>query len=133
MKKTEHIPVGQTLGFPVLLGLVSTLALMAAGALLIMSGKAETVQIPMLTRICVAVGALLASALAARRASKSRLLWGLAAGGALFVCLVALSLVWLGQPVSLARVGVNFAVTAVASACGGMLGASMKRKKHRKT
>ena len=133
MKKTENVPAGRVLGLPVLTGLCGTLLLMALGALAILSGKADTGQIPVLTLVCLAAGCLCASAMAARRAAKSRLVWGLAAGLVLFACLVALSLVWIGQQVSLYRVGVNFAVTAVSSLCGGMLGASMKRKKHRKS
>ena len=87
----------------------------------------------MLTLVCLAIGDLCAAMLAARRAARSRLLWGMAAGLVLFACLVVLSLVWLGQAISVPRVGINFAVTAVSSLCGGMLGASMKRKKHRKS
>lgn len=133
MKRTENTPIGQILGPPVLVGLGATLILMAVGSLAVLGGKAEAGQIPVLTLLCLAAGNVGASALAARRALRSRLLWGLAAGMLLFACLVVLSLVWLGQPVSLPRVGVNFAVSAVSALCGGMLGASMKRKKHRKS
>ncbi|WP_122790431.1 TIGR04086 family membrane protein [Intestinibacillus sp. Marseille-P6563] len=133
MKKVENAPIGQILGFPVLFGLGATLILMAVGSFAVLSGKAEAGQVPMLTLVCLAIGDLCASMLAARRAARSRLLWGMAAGLVLFACLVVLSLVWLGQAISVPRVGINFAVTAVSSLCGGMLGASMKRKKHRKS
>ena len=132
MKKVENAPIGQILGFPVLFGLGATLILMAVGSFAVLSGKAEAGQVPMLTLVCLAIGNLCASMLAARRAARS-LLWGMAAGLLLFACLVVLSLVWLGQAISVPRVGINFAVTAVSSLCGGMLGASMKRKKHRKS
>lgn len=129
MKKTETAPMGQVLGFPVLLGLGVTLLLMAAGSLLILSGKAESGQIPMLALGCLGLGCLCASFLAARRAVRSRLVWGVAAGAILFGCLAALSLAWLGEPVRLTRVLTNLAVSMAAAFLGGMLGAGMKRKK----
>lgn len=132
MKKTENLPAGQVLGFPVLLGLGVTLLLMAAGSLLVLSGKADAAQIPALARGCLAVGCFGASFVAARRALRSRLIWGAAAGMIDFACLLVLGLVWLGEPVSLPRIAVNLAVSLAAAILGGMLGAGMKRKKRKK-
>lgn len=132
MKKTENTSPGQSLGFPVLLGLGVALLLMAAGSLAVLSGKADPARIPVLALLCLALGSLCAAMTAARRAPKSRLVWGVAAGVALFVCLMALSLVWLGQPASLFRMGTNFAVSLAAACVGGALGAGMKQKKRRK-
>ena len=132
MKKTENLPAGQVLGFPVLLGLGVTLLLMAAGSLLVLSGKADAAQIPALARGCLAIGCVGASFLAARRALRSRLVWGVAAGMADFACLLVLSLLWLGEPVSFPRFAVNLAASLAAAVLGGMLGAGMKRKKRKK-
>lgn len=132
MKKTENLPAGQVLGFPVLFGLGVTLLLMAVGSLLVLSGKADTAQIPMLALGCLAVGCFGASFLAARRAVRSRLVWGAAAGMIDFACLLALSLAWLGEPIRLPRLAVNLAVSLAAAILGGMLGAGMKRKKRKK-
>ena len=65
MKRTENLPAGQVLGVPVLVGLGVTLLLMAAGSLLVLSGNADTAQIPMLAFGCLGFGCLCASFLAA--------------------------------------------------------------------
>ena len=57
---------------------------------------------------------------------------GVAAGAVLFAGMMVLSLMWVGQPVSLFRIAVNLAVSLAAACVGGMLGAGMKQKKHRK-
>lgn len=132
MKKTENTSMSQSLGFPVLLGLGVTLLLMAAGSLVVLSGKADTAQIPLLALLCLGLGSLCAAYIAARRAAKSRLLWGVTSGAALFVCMMVLSLMWMGQPASFFRITVNLAVSLAAACVGGMLGAGMKRKKRRK-
>ena len=132
MKKTENLSVGQALGFPVLLGLGVTLLLMAVGSLLVLSEKADAAQIPTLARGCLAAGCFGASFVAARRALRSRLIWGAAAGMIDFACLLALGLVWLGEPVSPPRIAINLAVGLAAAILGGMLGAGMKRKKRKK-
>ena len=129
MKKNDDIP--QVLGLPLLCGLSGTLLLMAACSVLVLRGTIGTGQIPAFALGCLAAGSLCAAVLAARRALRQRLLWGLAAGLCLFVCLVMLSLLWLGQPVSLPRVGIAFAVCALSALTGGMLGAGMKRKKRK--
>lgn len=129
MKKAETTPVAQILAIPVLLGFGATLLLMAAGSFLVLSGKAENQQIPVLARGCLGIGCLCASFLAARRAAGRRLLWGIAAGGLLFACLALLSLLWIGEPISLLRILGNFAISVITTLSGGMLGAGMKRKK----
>ena len=131
MKRTENLPAGQVLGVPVLVGLGVTLLLMAAGSLLVLSGNADTAQIPILAFGCLGFGCLCASFLAARRALRSRLVWGIAAGLLLFACLLILSLLWLGEPVEPQRVAIDLGVSAAAAILGGMLGASMKRKKRK--
>lgn len=131
MKKTENLPAGQILGFPVLVGLGVTLLLMAAGSLLILSGRADAAQIPMLAFGFLGLGCLCASFLAARRAIRSRLIWGAAAGMILFACLLILSFLWLGEPVEPMRVAADLGISLTAAILGGMLGASMKRKKRK--
>ena len=132
MKKKETIPMGSALGFPVLTGLGVTLLLMAAGSLLVLSGRADAGQIPALALGCLVLGGLCAAFLAARRAVRRRLVWGAAAGMIHFACLLALSLLWLGEPVDGLRLAVNFGAGLAAALCGGMLGAGIKRKKRRK-
>ena len=131
MKKAETASSRPALGFPVLAGLGITLLLMAAGSLLVLGGKADPEQIPLLALICLAAGTACASFFAARRAVKSRLVWGLAAGLLLFVCLMALSLIWLGYTTSPIRIAANLLVSLIASCAGGMLGASLKKKKRK--
>lgn len=132
MKKTENAPMGQALGIPVLFGLGVTLLLMAAGSLAVLSGKADAARVPMLALACMLAGHICAAFIAARRASKSRLFWGMAAGFALFCCMMVLSLMWVGHAVSLPRIAVNLAVSLIAACIGAMLGAGIKRKKRRK-
>lgn len=133
MKKTENTTSASgALGLSVLLGLVLTLLLMAAGALAVLSGKAEAARIPLLSLASLAAGSLAASFTAARKAPQSRLLWGLAAGGIMFACLALLSLAWFDEPVRWSRVAVNLGVALAASCAGGVAGASMKRKRRKK-
>ena len=48
-----------------------------------------------------------------------------------FACLLILSSLWLGEPVEPQRVAIDLGVSAAAGTSGGMLGASMKRKKRK--
>ncbi|MCB6367051.1 TIGR04086 family membrane protein [Intestinibacillus massiliensis] len=133
MKKAENAaPISAVLGFPILAGLVLTLLLMLAGALAVYGGKVSGDLIPQASLAALGVGGFVAALLAARRAGRSRLLWGLAAGGILFLCLLLLSLVWIGEPVRLPRVLLVFGVTLVAACAGSITGASLKKSKRKK-
>lgn len=131
MKKTENLPAGQVLGFPGAPWPWGDAAADGAGSLLVLSGKADAAQIPALALGCLAIGCAGASFLAARRALRSPVVWGVAAGMADFACLLVLSLLWLGEPVSFPRFAVNLAASLAAAVLGGMLGAGMKRKKEK--
>lgn len=133
MKKAESTaPPGRILAAPVLCGLITALLLMVAGALAVNSGRMGMDAIPYAAFACIGAGAFLCALLAARRAGRSRFLWGLAAGGILFLCLLLLSLAWVGEPIALLRIAMNAAVVVCASCAGGALGASFRKKKRKK-
>lgn len=133
MKKAENTaPVGAILAFPVLAGLALTILLMLGGALAVYHGKVSAGLIPQAALGALGIGVFAAALLAARRAGKSRLLWGLAAGGALFLCLLLLSLTWIGEPVRLTRILLVLGVTLVAACAGSIAGASLRKTKRKK-
>ena len=73
-----------------------------------------------------------AAFLAARRASSWQPLWGLAAGGLLFILLAVLSFLWFGEPAQPTRLLINALLAIVCAAVGGALGARRRRRKRRK-
>lgn len=133
MKKAESaVSPGRVLVTAVLSGLIITLLLMMVGAAAVNSGSMGDGSIPLVALCCIAAGALACAFLAARLAVRSRFLWGLAGGGLLFACLLLGSFAWLGSPISLPRVAVNAATVLVMSSLGGLAGASIRKKRHRK-
>ncbi|MGE4548396.1 MAG: TIGR04086 family membrane protein [Intestinibacillus sp.] len=133
MKKAENAaPVSAILGFPVLSGFVLTLLLMLVGTLAVYGGKLSSDLIPQASLVALGAGGFATALLAARRAPRSKFLWALASGGVLFLCLLLLSLVWIGEPMRLQRVLLVFGVTLAAACIGGMAGASLKKKKRKK-
>lgn len=133
MKKAQSTASpGRVLAAPVLCGLVLALILMMAGAMAVNSGRLPGASIPVAALACVGAGAFLSALLAARAAPRGKLLWGLGSGGTLFLCLLVLSLVWVGEPVALLRIALNAAVVLLGSGVGGMLGASFRKKRHKK-
>ena len=133
MKKNESGPAAAAvLGAAVLAGFVLTLALMAVCALAVLMGALDAGQIALWADLCLAVGSLCAAFLAARRASSWQPLWGLAAGGLLFILLAALSFLWFGEPAQPTRLLINALLAIVCAAVGGALGARRRRRKRRK-
>lgn len=133
MKKAEQTASpGRVLVMPALCGLIVTLVLMLVGAWTVSSGRLNSSMIPLAAALCVAAGAFLSALLASRLAGRSRFLWGLAGGGVLFGLLLIISFLWVGQPVRLVRVAIVGAAVLALSCLGSILGASVRRKKHRK-
>ena len=133
MKKTDNTTsASKVLGFPILTGLVLTLVLMLVGAALVYGGKIDESFIPQIAIAILGLGGFLSALLAARRAPRSRLLWGLAAGGILFLCLLLLSLVWIGEPIRIARVVLVLAVTMVAGFAGGLASSNVKKRRRKR-
>ncbi len=134
MKQNDVRPMaGFVLGAAVLCGFVLTLLSMSMCALAVLMGKLPAEQIDLWADLCLAAGSLFAAFFAARHAHRFQPLWGLAAGGLLFGCLVLLSLAWFGEPVHVPRLLINAILALVCAAGGGALGAKRRRRrKHRK-
>ncbi|MBS5166327.1 MAG: TIGR04086 family membrane protein [Butyricicoccus pullicaecorum] len=134
MKQNDVRPMaGFVLGAAVLCGFVLTLLSMSMCALAVLMGKLPAEQIDLWADLCLAAGSLFAAFFAARHAHRFQPLWGLAAGGLLFGCLVLLSLAWFGEPVYVPRLLINAILALACAAGGGALGAKRRRRrKHRK-
>ncbi|MFR4979151.1 MAG: TIGR04086 family membrane protein [Butyricicoccus sp.] len=134
MKQNDVRPMaGFVLGAAVLCGFVLTLLSMSMCALAVLMGKLPAEQIDLWADLCLAAGSLFAAFFAARHAHRFQPLWGLAAGGLLFGCLVLLSLAWFGEPVHVPRLLINAILALACAAGGGALGAKRRRRrKHRK-
>lgn len=134
MKQNDVRPMaGFVLGAAVLCGFVLTLLSMSMCALAVLVGKLPAEQIDLWADLCLAAGSLFAAFFAARHAHRFQPLWGLAAGGLLFGCLVLLSLAWFGEPVHVPRLLINAILALACAAGGGALGAKRRRRrKHRK-
>lgn len=134
MKQNDVRPMaGFVLGAAVLCGFVLTLLSMSMCALAVLMGKLPAEQIDLWADLCLAAGSLFAAFFAARHAHRFQPLWGVAAGGLLFGCLVLLSLAWFGEPVHVPRLLINAILALACAAGGGALGAKRRRRrKHRK-
>lgn len=134
MKQNDVRPMaGFVLGAAVLCGFVLALLSMSMCALAVLMGKLPAEQIDLWADLCLAAGSLFAAFFAARHAHRFQPLWGLAAGGLLFGCLVLLSLAWFGEPVHVPRLLINAILALACAAGGGALGAKRRRRrKHRK-
>ena len=128
MKQNDVRPMaGFVLGAAVLCGFVLTLLSMSMCALAVLMGKLPAEQIDLWADLCLAAGSLFAAFFAARHAHRFQPLWGLAAGGLLFGCLVLLSLAWFGEPVHIPRLLINAILALACAAGGGALGAKQRQ------
>ena len=133
MKKTDSASSpAVVLGFPVLVGFLATFLLLLIFAAAVYWGKAEQDLIVPMALTAIAVGCLAASFIAARRTDSNRFLWALAAGCCLLICLLLLSLVWVGQPISPVRIAINAADALISSCVGGLMGAGLRKKRKRR-
>lgn len=129
MKKAENKNPAAILGVPILLGLIALLLLMAIGALLVLCGRMATTTILQFVLIAIAVCSALTGLIAAIRAVHNKLLWGLAGGLGLYICLLLISFLWIGEPVRLVRVLLTGAVAILSAAGGAIAGASRRKQK----
>ena len=130
MRKTNEgrSPVGVLLP-PAAAGLLMTLLLMLAGAILVhRSTLAEGVIAPCAWAF-LAVGCAVAGLLAAKRAEGGKLLWALGAGIVVFLILLAAGAALGSQPINVVRAAASLLCTLAASALGGLAGANMRKKK----
>ncbi len=133
MKKMEQpVHTGRVLVITTLLGLVLTLVLMLGGAALVHTQRIASSTIAYAAIACVATGAFFSALLAAYLTAYYRFLWGIAGGCLPFACFMIISLIWVGQPVVLLRVGVISIMVLITSILGSLLGASIHKKKRRK-
>lgn len=133
MKKTEDsLPLNRVLAFPILTGLAAVLLVMLLGAVLVKLGRVGMDQIPAFAVSALCFGVLLAAFLSARRASGSRLFWGLGAGAAVLLCIALLSLSWFSEPVSLSQLAVNSGTALLAAFLGAFIGSRRRRRRRRR-
>lgn len=133
MKKTEDSPpLNRVLAAPVLIGLAAALLMMLFGAFLVKLGRVGMDQIPAFAVAALCLGVLLAAFLSARRASGSRLFWGIGAGACVLLCVALLSLAWFSEPVSLSQIAVNSAAALLASFLGAFIGSRRRRRRRRR-
>lgn len=131
MKKHENA-VPSLLGvvvLPALLGFAVSLILMIAGVVLVQRGIATESVIGILSRVSLFVGGMIASMIAARRASSGKLLCAMCSGVLLFVLLAGISLALVDAPVHVLHTIVSVLCILVASFLGGVLGMQKKRSK----
>ncbi|MDO5142017.1 MAG: TIGR04086 family membrane protein [Eubacteriales bacterium] len=110
-------------------GLLMTLVLMLAGAVLLHRGSLPEGATPVYALGSLAVGCALAALIAAKRAAAGKLLWALGAGGVVFLILLAAGAGLLAQPVDLMRTASSLLCAMVASVLGGLAGAGLRPKK----
>ena len=119
MRKTNEgqSPVGILLP-SVLAGLLGTLLLMLLGAVFVHRGT-------------LAEGAIAPCALvfAAKRAGENQFYWSLGAGFAVFLILLIVAVLPLGQSIHFVRTVISLLCSLIASALGGYAGANMRKKK----
>ena len=133
MKKTELMQGSAArLVVCILAGLMAVLVLLALCSVGVLVGVLSDVPFAVTASGCLTVGCLLAAFRAARCSPGKRLLWALAAGGGVMLCLFILSFVCFGGPVDGSRAAVNTGCVLAASLLGGFLGAAGRRKKRKR-
>lgn len=114
---------------PALLGFAVTLILIAVGVVMVQKEVIGESVIGILSRVFLFIGGLLASSIAARRASSGKLLCAISSGVLLFVLLAGVSLVLVDAPVNVLHTVISVLCILVASFLGCMLGMQKKRNK----
>lgn len=133
MKKTELMQ-GSAARLPVciLIGLLTVLLMLAVCSFAVIIGILSDVPFAVPATGSLMLGCLLAAFRAARCSAGRRLLWALAAGGGVLLCLFILSFVCFDGPVNGLRAAVNTGCALAASLLGGFLGAAGRRKKRKR-
>ncbi|MBR3866313.1 MAG: TIGR04086 family membrane protein [Butyricicoccus sp.] len=133
MKKTELTQRSAArLLVCILIGLAAVLLMLAVCSLAVVAGAFSGVPVSVLASGCLVPGCLLAAFRAARCSSSRRLLWALAAGGGVLLCLFICSFVCFDGPLNGLRAAVNAGCVLVSSLLGGILGAAGRRKKRKR-
>lgn len=130
MRKTNEgqSPVGILLP-SVLAGLLGTLLLMLLGAVLVQRGTLAEGAIAPCALVFLALGSALAALVAAKRAGEKQFYWSLGAGFAVFLILLIVAVLPLGQSIHFVRTVISLLCSLIASALGGYAGANMRKKK----
>ena len=130
MRKTNEgrSPAGILLS-PVAAGLLVTLVLMLAGAVLMHRGVLPDGAVAPSALAFLAAGGLTGGFAAAKRAAGRRLIWAMGAGAAVFLILLVVGLLLQSQPVNVARTAVSLLCAIAASALGGLAGVNIHQKK----
>lgn len=76
-----------------------------------------------------ALGSALAALVAAKRAGENQFYWSLGAGFAVFLILLIVAVLPLGQSIHFVRTVISLLCSLIASALGGYAGANMRKKK----
>ena len=128
MRKTNEgqSPVGILLP-SVLAGLLGTLLLMLLGAVLVHRGTLAEGAIAPCALVFLALGSALAAL--AKRAGENQFYWSLGAGFAVFLILLIVAVLPLGQSIHFVRTVISLLCSLIASALGGYAGANMRKKK----
>lgn len=133
MNKTETtVSAGYIIGVPILIASVLILVMLVVGATFVQAERLSVTAIPIWTLVTVGMGGFLAALIAACRALRAKLLWGLAAGVVLLMCLIVCSLLWVGQPIDTARVLTVSSADLCAALIGSFIGASRLKRKRKK-
>ena len=133
MKKTEFTQSSAArLSVCILIGLVTVFLLLTVCSFAVIIGVLSDVPFSVLAVGCLVLGCLLAAFRAARSSSSRRLLWALAAGGGVLLCLFLISFICFDGPVDGLRVAMNAGCALAASLVGGILGAAGRRKKRKR-
>ena len=79
--------------------------------------------------VFLALGSALAALVAAKRAGEKQFYWSLGAGFAVFLILLIVAVLPLGQSIHFVRTVISLLCSLIASALGGYAGANMRKKK----
>ncbi len=110
-------------------GLLITLLLMLAGAVLVRQGTLGEGAVAPCSFVFLAIGCAAAGLLSAKRAPGGKFVWAVGAGALVFLLLLAAGAALLDQPVQLVRAAASLLCALAASALGGFAGANMRKKK----
>lgn len=130
MNKSEtKSQTAQALFSPVLVGLLLTLGLIFLCSVLIISEKVPESFGSYLSMGSLFIGSTLASFMAAKKAEKSKLLYGFFSAALFFVCLLILSLCIMQIPIRLSSVGIIAVLLAISALLGGLMGSGLRQTK----
>ena len=110
-------------------GMILTLLLLLAGALLVRSGMLGEGMTTPWALGALMLGCAVAALFAAGRAPGGKFVWAVGTGALVFLLLLAIGAALIDQPVHIVRMAVSLLCALAASALGGFAGANMRKKK----